>query len=184
MKYYKKLYKKYRNLLKRIKNKVHRYIRNKKTKHIKLCVEELIAQETCADGFNRYDIIVRLLAIECEKGLNNFGWDLYRRMQIARCGEKNIEQRIICFKKLIENYDKSGYDESSEIELDSNLHLIDGSHRLALALYYKIPYINAMVRPFITNCYYGLYFFAINGFTELECNIIKERYKQVFGGGG
>lgn len=35
--------------------------------------------------FNRYDVIVRLLAIENFYGYNNFGMDLYLQMQEKEC---------------------------------------------------------------------------------------------------
>lgn len=149
------------------------------TKHLTLSVAELFMQENTAEGFNRYDMIVRLLAIECEKGLNDYGWDLYRKMQESRMGSDNLENRVSRFKKLISSYDNGGYDTSSEIELDSDLHLIDGSHRMAMALYHNLPTINVKVRPYKYDCFYGIEFFKINGFSKEECNIIQNRYKDV-----
>ena len=149
----------------------------RETKHLSLSVAELFMQENATDGFNRYDMIVRLLAIECEKGINDFGWDFYRRMQKARVGDDRLEDRVIRFKNLIKSYDEGGYDTSSEIELDCNLHLIDGSHRMAMALYHHIPMINVKVRPNKHDCFYGIEFFRINDFSDAECNIIQNRYK-------
>lgn len=151
----------------------------RETKHLSLSVAELFMQENATDGFNRYDMIVRLLAIECEKGINDFGWDFYRRMQKARVGDDRLEDRVIRFKNLIKSYDEGGYDTSSEIELDCNLHLIDGSHRMAMALYHHIPMINVKVRPNKHDCFYGIEFFRINDFSDAECNIIQNRYKEV-----
>lgn len=154
-----------------------------KTKHLTLSVAELFMQENTAEGCNRYDIIVRLLAIECEKGSNDYGWDLYRKMQESRMGTDNLEGRILQFKKLICSYDNGGYDTSSEIEVDSDLHLIDGSHRMAMALYHNLPTINVKVRPYKYDCFYGIEFFKINGFSKEECNIIQNRYKDVLKAG-
>ena len=151
----------------------------KETKHLVLSVAELFMQENGLEGFNRYDIIVRLLAVECEKGLNDFGWNFYRRMQTARVGADKLEDRVFRFKKLINSYDEGGYDTNSEIELDCNLRLIDGSHRMAMALYHHLPTINVKVRPFKHDCFYGIEFLKLNGFTDEECRIIQNRYKDV-----
>ena len=151
----------------------------KETKHLTLSVAELFMQENTPEGFNRYDIIVRLLAIECEKGMNDYGWNFYRRMQSIRVGIDDLGERISNFKKLINSYDIEGYDNCSEIEVDSNLHLIDGSHRMAMALYHHLPTINVKVRPYVWDCFYGIEFFKVNGFSEEECYIIQNRYKKV-----
>ena len=97
-------------------------------------------QEVSSEGFNRYDMIVRLLAIENYYGKNEYGFNLYRKMQAARIGIDSVEPAVFRFRKLIESYENNGYDSSSEIELDSCLHLYDGSHRMAMALYYNYYY--------------------------------------------
>lgn len=149
------------------------------TKHLTLSVSELFMQEHTLGGFNRYDMIVRLLAVESENGMNDFGWDFYRRMQTSRVGSKDLEERVDAFKKLIHSYDTNGYDAKSEIELDCNLRLIDGSHRMALALYHHIPTINVKVRPFQNECFYGIEYFKINGFSNEECRILENRYNKI-----
>ena len=146
-------------------------------------VREIFLNENTEKGFNRYDIIVRLLAIECEKGLNDCGWDFYRRMQSARMGKSWVEPAVERFKNLISSYEQNGYNQESEIELDNSLHLIDGSHRMAMALFYNQPVISARVNPQKVDVFYGIEWFRINGFTENECNLLENRFQTIIGGG-
>lgn len=137
---------------------------------------ELFFQENRPEGFNRYDMIVRLLAVENWYGQNDFGFDLYWKMQQSRKAG-DYQNAVTRFKKLIESYENKGYDRQSEIVLDCNLHLIDGSHRLALALYYKYWNISCTIMPFERNVKYGKKTFVEYGFTKHELRIIQTRYE-------
>ena len=134
---------------------------------------ELFFQENDATGFNRYDMIVRLLAIENYYGLNNYGWELYRKQQNTRKGEdwQNAESR---FRALIESYEANGYDDLSEIKIGSDLRLWDGSHRLALAFYHHHYKISCQVMPTTRNVKYGMDWYLENDFTLDEINKIQD----------
>ena len=122
----------------------------------------------------RYDIVVRYLAVsEYHKGSDR-GFVLYRKMQDQRMGDgfsKGAEKR---FKALIRSYDEKGYDRSSCIILDRNLGLIDGSHRMAMALYYGYPNINVLIVDSEHAVEYSIDWFIEHGFTEEECRWIVE----------
>lgn len=137
---------------------------------------ELFFQENRAEGFNRYDIIVRLLAVENWHGQNDFGFALYWKMQQSRKAG-DYQNAVTRFKELIESYEKHGYDAQSEIMLDCNLHLIDGSHRMALALYYKYWNISCAVMPYELEVKYGMKTFVEYGFTRQEIALIQSRYE-------
>lgn len=172
-------------LLKRIQNKLRHLKLRIHLKHAKRCmpfthmysVKEIIMQQNRMEGYNRLDIIVRLLAIENEYGLNNFGWDLYRKMQEKRVGREgmSIDDRIRVFKELIYSWDVNGYDDESFILVDSSLMLDDGSHRLALAIYHGLDKINCKVLPTDNNRVYGVEWFVENDFTEQEVRLILKR---------
>ncbi len=149
------------------------------TKHIKLDVGELFFQHNGESDFLRYDMIVRLITIEkfCEN--HDYDFNLYYRMQKARVGEDWANQAVKIFKELIESYEINGYDESSEIVLDKNLQLIDGSHRFALAIFYGYKTISAKVLPEVFNVYYKIEWFQINGFTQSECDMLRARYRDL-----
>lgn len=149
------------------------------SKHICVEVAEIFFQHNGKSDFNRYDIIVRLLAVENYFGINECGFNFYKRMQAARIGNANVEEAVTRFRSLIKSYDENGYNEESEIELDKNLHLIDGSHRMAMAMYYNLPRINAIVRARADCVFYGIEWFAVNGFNEAEVAILKKKYYEL-----
>lgn len=142
-------------------------------------VGELFFQHNGESDFMRYDMIVRLLAVENHFGENDFGFDLYRRMQGARINKNWVEPAVNRFRKLIQSYEKNGYDNKSSIVLDQDLHLVDGSHRMALAMYYGIPNITVSVRPQSYNIFYGIEWFLVNGFSCKECEILTDKYKEL-----
>lgn len=126
----------------------------------------------------RYDMIVRLLAVENYYGKNDCGFELYRKMQYERNkhkGEDFAEKAIERFKALIKSYDEKGYDENSAILLDKNLRLIDGSHRLAMAMYHGYETINAVFEDREVNFSYGIDWFEANGFTADEIKILRDK---------
>lgn len=162
-----------------IKRKSHNIVNKYRTKTVSLEVSELFFQHNGDLDFNRYDMIVRLLAVECYFGKNNYGFDFYRRMQAARINKEWVEPAVERFRSLIQSYDKNGYDERSRILLDKNLHLVDGSHRMAMAMYYNIPRINASVHPKAFDIFYGIEWFKVNGFTKDECDILHNKYEKL-----
>lgn len=160
----------------RIKNK--RKNQENQILHHVYDARELFFQENDVTGFNRYDMIVRLLAIENYYGKNDFGWDLYRKQQNTRKGEdwQNAESR---FRALIKSYEKNGYDESSEICIGADLRLWDGSHRMALAMYHKHYNISCQVMPTSRSIYYGINWYLENNFSLDEIAKIQTRYEQL-----
>ena len=155
------------------------YVKEKIYKAVSFEVAELFFQHNGERGFNRYDMIVRLLAVENYFGKNNYGFDFYRRMQAARINEEWVEPAVERFKNLIKSYEENGYDETSKIIVDRNLHLFDGSHRMAMAMYYGIKYINATVLPDEYNIFYGIEWFKMNGFSEDECAILHSKFEEL-----
>lgn len=167
--------------LKRILKKIYRWVfppNELPVLHHIYDARELFFQENDATGFNRYDMIVRLLAIENSNGKNDFGWELYRKQQNARrAGDwQNAEKR---FRTLIDSYNQNGYDISSEVEIGYDLRLWDGSHRMALAMYHKQYQIACQVVPKCRNVYYGVKWYIENGFSLKEITQIYERYTQL-----
>lgn len=148
-------------------------------KHITISIPELFLHHNTKKDFSRYDIIVRLLAIENYYGKNNYGFDFYRRMQTSRMGVNWTEPAVDRFRVLIKSYEDNGYDTNSEIELDANLHLLDGSHRMAMAVYHRCKTINAIVRNHVEDVFYGIEWFKINGFMESECNVLRAKYNEI-----
>ncbi len=108
-----------------IKNKIWLQWQGKKAKHININVCDLFFQQNHNDGFERLDIIVRYLAIENYFGLNDFGFEMYNKMQEKRMGREHAKISADIFRKLIKSWTENGYDPKCEIECDCQMHLLD-----------------------------------------------------------
>lgn len=180
MKQVRKFFKKVRSLIVRLRRSGTKNAAPQPEMHIAISIKDIFVRETPPSGFNRFDIIVRLLAIECEKGLNDYGWDLYKRMQSARKSPDFAESSMVRFRSLIRSYEERGYDSKSEISLDNELKLWNGSHRIAMAIFRHQPQINAIVSKKRKVVFYGIQWFYHNGFTQKECDLIKDKLTAVW----
>ena len=154
-------------------------IKTRSGKKAELSVADIILNNSCYGELLRCDIIVRYLAIEEYYGLNEYGFAMYKKMQTARLDKKRAEDAVRKFKELIRSYDENGYDKNSRIILDRNLKLIDGSHRLALALYHGISDINAQIINIVEDIEYSIDWFISNGFSGDEVDRIVTKYQSI-----
>lgn len=128
--------------------------------------------------FCRFDIIVRLLAVEDYFGISTCGISLYRKMQDKRVKEGYsliAEER---FRHLIKSWEQKGYDEDSEIIVSNKYKLIDGAHRLALAIYFGLSYVKVRKIDKIARTDFGMEWFA-QYFEKDECTEIMNKYKEI-----
>lgn len=138
----------------------------------------LISAEYIDSLYSRYDTIVRYLAVEQFFEKNECGFELYRKMQAARGAPNGFEER---FRHLIERVHRHGYDWRNALDVTRDGYLLNGSHRLALALYCDVPAI--AVRPRYEHrgpVAYGLDWFGKNEFSEDECALIESRRQRLF----
>lgn len=141
-------------------------------------VKKLFFQQYMDGKFNRFDIIVKVLATENYYQMNECGFELYKKMQEARIREGYSEISVTRFKALIQSFEQRGYDIASEIIVDSNLRLINGAHRLALAVYYKIPDVKIRVNRSIRDIKFDMEWFQ-HYFREEECRLLEEKLEEV-----
>ena len=138
-------------------------------------VRDLILSQFVSGVYKGYDITVRLLAIEQYYGKNSIGYSLYRKMQ-SPTGFDWIPR----YSKLIASYEQNGFEDDNPIEVDDHLTLMDGAHRLALALYHNdeiVPariYKNDRERPYDYN-----WFWQMN-FSADEISLIHNRTVELF----
>jgi len=148
-------------------------------------INVFVLQEMKENGFNRFDVIVRLLAIENYYNKNNYGFQLYERMQRKRFEQKpfirEAKEKNCCrkFCGLIRSVENRGYiNNENPLILNDQSHLINGSHRLSLCFYHKIDLIKCIYseneNDFHQHIQYDLFWFE-NCFTSVECLIIKQR---------
>lgn len=162
----------------------------KDRKEIEIDAREMILQQNLAEGYNRLDIVVRYLAIEEYFGENQIGYDLYLKMQAKRKTQdtpEEINMRLERFKEIILDWKENGYDSRSKISCDCNLHLLDGSHRLALALYFGTLKMYCTCYGYEKKIDYSLNWFIEHGFSEEEImqilNKESELLEKCMGGG-
>jgi hypothetical protein len=139
--------------------------------------DKFLAYQFKNKKFNRYDTIIRYLAVENYFDKNDFGFELYRKMQTKRGFVKGAEEK---FKKLIASVNENGFDECSALPVGKNQELADGSHRLALALYFDKKLIPLKVNRFSYDTYYGIDWFKHNDFTQDEIQILEDRKRKIF----
>ena len=128
------------------------------------------------DGeFRRPDMIVRHLFIDNYYGKNDFGFDLYRKLQDTRVKKGYAEEAVKKFCALIESYEKNGYDTSSYILADKELKLRDGSHRMAMATYLNLPEITVAVFNATTALVLDYKWLLDHGFSKEEVDILRTK---------
>lgn len=93
----------------------------------------------------RYLIQSRYLAIEEYYGKNNIGYECYIKCLSLFSREHTAKKRLDKFIELIKNWEKSGYDcKQLPVLLETN-DIIDGTHRISLAMFYNYEYINCKI---------------------------------------
>ena len=87
----------------------------------------------------RYGLAVRWAAIDDYYGKCPGGLDLYKKAMAMHGSMDTIKARTDRFLNLIQDWGSIGYDDRWQIAIDRNYEIIDGEHRVALALYHGQP---------------------------------------------
>lgn len=101
---------------------------------------------------NRDKIILpaRYLAIEQYYGNNDYGYEIYKKSyNLLESSHDVVEKRLDSFIELINNWEKNGYNESKLVSVFEDYVIIDGAHRIALALYHKLNTIKCKKYPMV-----------------------------------
>lgn len=176
---YKKISNKFINYLKLFK----RYLREQKILNDNcyqmIPTNLLLSKQVLNNKFNRYDLIVRYLAIDSILKKNKTGVDLYNKMQNARKGSI-YKNPLKVFKKLIDSVSVNGMDASFPVLVNNDFHIVDGAHRLACALYFNEKYIAVNINKKLSYSPYGIKWFKSNNFSNEELDIIQNKKNEVF----
>jgi len=174
-------------IVQKIKNRLKPYYKKLKNLQWTYCAnsdmlimqntDKFLAYQYKNGKFNRYDTIVRYLAVDNHLGKNDFGFELYRKMQTKRGFVKGAEEK---FRNLIDSVSQNGFDECSSLPVGKNQELADGSHRLALALYFDEKLIPLKLNRFAYDTFYGIDWFKENNFTKDEINLLEETKNRIF----
>tara|TARA_B100000214_G_scaffold371865_1_gene349033 strand:+ start:1145 stop:2530 length:1386 start_codon:yes stop_codon:yes gene_type:complete len=139
----------------------------------------LLSKQIINDNFNRFDVLVRYLAIQSLINKEGLGINLYKKMQNKRKGS-SFKNPWRNFKNLIYSFKNYGYDYDSNILVNNDLHIIDGSHRLACALYFNIPFVAIKINRRLSYAKYGLDWFKDNDFSSDEITLLTKKRKSLF----
>jgi len=150
-------------------------INHKKFKKVSYCPADMFFLQVKNDEFRRPDMIVRHLAIDNYYGNNDFGFDLYRKLQDARVKKGYADRAVKKFYDLIESYAKNGYDPGSYILADKELKLRDGSHRMAMATYLNLPEITVAVFNATTALVLDYNWLLTHGFSKEEVQLLRSK---------
>ncbi len=146
--------------------------------HTQYEVKQIFSTTECE--FKRFDIIIRLLAIENYYGENDFGWILYRKLRRCQLGNsQDVSSVEDSFRNLIRSYESNGYMKDSEIFVDKSYRLINGSHRIAMAIYRNDKYVSCRIVRKRSKCDYSLDRLKSMGFTNDELDVILKKYHSV-----
>jgi hypothetical protein len=126
--------------------------------------------------FNRYDIIMRYLSAKKLDRNIDASLDEYKTMQQTRIGRDTGND----FRDLVISIKKNGFSTKYPIPIDLKANLIDGSHRLACALYYDIEQIPYTVIRSRSNINYGLNWFQENNFAPSVTAELEKTKKELF----
>ena len=139
----------------------------------------LLSKQVVDGNFNRFDIFVRYLAIQSFFNGDRFGTDLYNRMQERRNGTTFINPWKH-FKYLIRSFDIYGYDYNYPVLVNDDLHIVDGAHRLACALYFRVPFLVVKVNKKLNYSRYGVSWFRDNNFLSDEITLLNQHKDKLF----
>ena len=128
-------------------------------------------KKTMKDNYNACDIWVRFLAIDNYYKKNNDGFQIYNE---------------VAFRNLIKSFETNGFLKEYPLQLNKDFMVIDGAHRLALALYMGIEMVPVCFNEKYYNVDfdYSLQWMIDNGFGKYkeklleQYNRIKEKYEK------
>lgn len=156
-------------------SKSARLIRNKDGKKVELSVADLLICNSTTTELLRYDIIAYYMAIKDYKNDGVLESDIYLKMLSKKYNSTDKSKNDINqLKTLIESYDKNGYDNESRILLDKNLGIIDGTKRVALALFYGYKTISAIIVDTYYPTRFSIDWFIENNFNKNEIETLTQ----------
>lgn len=127
---------------------------------------------------NRFDIVLKMLAVEHILGKNNFGLELYLKGQELRLSEKaNLKKFDSDLRQLVSSFQKEGFNENYPIITNQQNQVRDGAHRLACSLVFGLEKIKTK-RSDSFKVDYSRKWFRDN-FSTLEYNQIEERFEKL-----
>ncbi len=142
-------------------------------------------KHSMGENMNIADIMIRILAIENYYGKNNYGFQLYNKMQKIRVNSNPMipqyradnQERFI---EIINSFKKNNFIDKYPISINEDFKLFDGTHRLSCSIFFGIKRIPVKFeeRTIERHPDYSLNWFKKVGL-ENYIPIIKNKYKEI-----
>lgn len=142
---------------------------------IKIPTAALFCNHFINGEFSRYDLLMRYIAIDFILNNDEVGLEYYKTMQKKRVEGETLED----FKKLIDSVKEKGFLNKNPIPISKDGHIVDGSHRLACALYFNVKEIPIEIKP-IRGVYYSKQWFIDNGFDDEAIQLLEKTKRYLF----
>ncbi|KMQ51671.1 hypothetical protein CHISP_1428 [Chitinispirillum alkaliphilum] len=124
--------------------------------------------------FTRYDLFLRYLTIQSINNGENTYKEAYCRMQNLRTGCHDYQK----VADLVQSFSQNGFSCNFPIPVTRFGMILDGAHRFASSLYFKIKEIPVIIKSPVKRVLYTREWFETNGFDNdilLQMDQIKER---------
>ncbi len=150
--------------------------------YIKTNLKYLLYEQVIDGEFNRYDILVRYDAVQKYILGDPNAFVMCEKMDDIRvpCSKEKKDARTSNFIQMISQFKQHGYIDTNPLLVGDNLNLLDGSHRVACALYFK-----TMVTIRIPSTswipLYGRSWFVAHGFSIVELKHLDSVFASIFG---
>ena len=155
-------------------------------KNIKILMPTyFIYKQSMGDNMNDCEILNRFIALDEHIKKNNFGFRIYDQIQKYRKKKKKEipnkqYDNVNNFKRLIKSIQKNGYIDLYPIVLNKNYAVVDGAHRLSVALYLGIKEVPVI---FPENAYdfnfdYSINWLKANGFGQY-IDLLLEQHNRI-----
>ena len=181
--FFKNIFRKFQNRFNLYLNYLKNYFRYDTSLHSDgfqmIPTASLLAKQIVGHTFNRYDIIVRYMAINSFLNAENEGINLYEKMQNNR-GGSTYKNPWKVFQELITSFNNKGTDINYPLLVNKNFHIVDGAHRLACALYFNEPLIAIKINKKLDHSLYGINWFKSNNFSTEDLDLILQKKQQIF----
>ncbi|SHN51094.1 hypothetical protein SAMN02745247_00643 [Butyrivibrio hungatei DSM 14810] len=89
-----------------------------------------------------YRIAIRIAAIKQYYGENDCGYSIYTKAQQLHCDKHTARMRLERFILLIDNWEKNGFCNDDRPQITKKYEILDGVHRIALAIYHEMQQIS------------------------------------------
>lgn len=128
------------------------------------------------DDFWRYDVLLRYLTVGAILNDDQKILGFYKEMQLKRKSSDTTTD----FKRLVHSIKESGFSTDYPIPVSPEGRLIEGAHRLASALYFKIEEVPVEVIPRNSGGYYGRKWFTDNCFSDELIELLDACKQKLF----